>query len=253
MKKEQLEQLLTGDFSALVDVIKKSERVIKLGKKSMTVSDCLNEYDPYLHDVNDPSKRENRKLELDGEEYEDAISGETKISTQYEEQEVNRLQLARQMQIVQSAVLFECGADISLEYNEDDQAKQGLFSLIQKIWKDNKLYFETENIVERRMIETHCAELWYDYHDENYWNGTILEGSKRRPGYLLLCKENGDDIYPVWDQHGDLIGLGRKYETTNPITDIKTNVRSISDIKLFLFQSVKFKFLRFNHCLGLCK
>lgn len=35
-------------------------------------------------------------------------------------------------------------------------------------------------------------------------------------------QENGDDIYPVWDEHGDLIGLGRRYETTDPVTDIKT-------------------------------
>lgn len=222
MKKEQLKELLSGDFGILVDVIKKTEKVIKLGKNTLSVADCMKQYDPFLHDVNDPAVREKRKLELEGEKYVDEVSGEEKSSIQYDEQEVNRLQLARQMQIVEAAVFFECGAEISLEYNEDDEAKKGLFELIQKVWKDNKLYFETEAIVERRMIETHCAELWYDYEDANYWKGTTLEGSTRRPGYLLLCKENGDDIYPVWDEHGDLIGLGRRYETTDPVTDIKT-------------------------------
>src|SRR5690606_30901722 len=222
MKKEQLEKLISSDFSKHVNVIKKTEKVIKLGKNTLSVADCMKQYDPLLHDVNDTNIRANRMLDHEGEKYDDAISGDTKTSTEQSEVEVNRLQLARQMQIVEAAVFFECGAEISLEYNQDNEAKKGLFELIQKVWKDNKLYFETEAIVERRMIETHCAELWYDYEDENYWKGTTLEGSIRRPGYLLLCKENGDDIYPVWDEHGDLIGRGRRYETTDPVTDIKT-------------------------------
>ncbi len=222
MTREQLAQLLTGKYGDLVDVIKKSERIIQLGQKTLTVSDCMKQYDPYLHDVNDPSIRTKRQLELEGEEYEDQITGEIKSTPQYDEQEVNRLQLARQMQIVQSAVFFECGSDITLEYNEDNKQKKDLFELIQKVWRDNKMHFETESIVERRMIETHCAELWYDYEDAEYWKGTILQGSTRRPGYMLLCKENGDDIYPVWDEHDNFAALGRKYETTNPIDQTKT-------------------------------
>lgn len=222
MTKEQLKQLLDGDYKTLYEVVKKGERVIKLGDKVMTIADCMKQYDPFLHDVNDPNIRENRKLELEGEEFEDTVTGEIKTTSEYDEQEVNRLQLARQMQIVQTAVFFECGSEIALDYNVENEAKQALFSLVQKVWKDNKLYFETEYIVERRMIETHCAELWYDYEDESYWNGTILQGSIRKPGYLLLCKENGDDIYPIWDQHGGLAGLGRAYTIINPITEVKT-------------------------------
>src|SRR5690606_10522819 len=157
--------------------------------------------DPFLHDVNDPSIREKRKLEIEGEEYEDAITGETKNSAQYDEVEVNRLQLARQEQIVESAVFFECGSDIVIEYSSEDTNEQEFFELIEKVWQDNKLSFKTEDIVKTRQIETHCAELWYDYDDPNYWSDTVLEGSSRRPGMMLLCKENGDDIFPIWDEH----------------------------------------------------
>ncbi len=223
MTREQLKTLVDGeDFSKIFEVITKSERRIKLGTSVITVDDALRQYDPFLHDVNDPSKRENRRLELEGEEYMDQISGETKRSQEYDEVPVNRLQLARQKQIVQSAIFFECGADITIEFTSDNEAENEFFGLIKKVWDDNKLSFKTEDIVERRMVETHCAELWYDYEDENYWNGTKLEGSTRRPGMMLLCKKNGDDIYPIWDEHDDFIGLGRKYTTTDPVNDIKT-------------------------------
>ncbi|SUJ19185.1 Uncharacterised protein [Sphingobacterium spiritivorum] len=222
MTNEQLQELLSGDFNTLYEVIRKSEKVIKLGAKQMTVLDAMKQYDPYLHDVNDPSIREKRRLEIEGEEYTDQITGETKTSVQYDEVEVNRLQLARQKQIVQSAVFFECGSGITLDFTGETDQENEFFSLIKKVWDDIKLSFKTEDLVERRMIETHCAELWYDYQNDDYWNGTLLEGSTRRPGMMLLCKENGDDIYPVWDEHDDLVAFGRKYESTNPITEIKT-------------------------------
>lgn len=222
MKKEDLDKLLAGDYATVYDVIKKTERVIKLGKETLTILDLLKLYDPYLHDVNDPTKRENRKLEHEGEEYEDAISGTTKTTTQESEVEVNRLQLARQQQIVQAAVFFECGSDITLEFASDNKREVQFFEAIKKVWDDNKLSFKTEDIVERRLIETHCAELWYDYKSPGYWDGTILEGSDRKPGMMLLCKENGDDIYPIWDEYDDLVGFARRYESTNLITDIKS-------------------------------
>ncbi|TDS14713.1 phage portal protein [Sphingobacterium paludis] len=221
MTLEQLQQLLGGEYKALYEVISKGQRIIKLGSKTMTVEQAMRQYDPFLHDVNDPAIRENRKLEFEGEEYDDAISNERRNSSEYEEVEVNRLQLARQQQIVQSAVFFECGSDISIDFNGEEN-EENFFALIQKVWTDNKLSYKTEDIVERRMIETHCAELWYDFIDKDYWKGTPLEGSERRPGMMLLCKENGDDIFPVWDEHDGLIAFGRGYQTVNPITDTKT-------------------------------
>ncbi|QQT43372.1 phage portal protein, SPP1 family [Sphingobacterium multivorum] len=223
MTREQLKTLIDGgDFTKTYDVISKSERRIKLGSSIISVDQALMQYDPFLHDVNDPTKRENRKLELEGEEYTDEITGQIKTSIQYDEVQVNRLQLARQKQIVQSAIFFECGADITIEFTSEVDKENRFFGLVKKVWDDTKMSFKNEDIVERRMVETHCAELWYDYPDENYWKGTILEGSTRRPGMMLLCKENGDDIYPIWDEHDDFIGLGRKYSSIDPVTDIRT-------------------------------
>jgi len=222
MKKEQLKELLSGDFAKVVEVVGKLEKKIKLGSTVLTVADAMKQYDPYAHDVNDPVKRPNRALEFDGETYIDQITNEEKTTKETDEVPVSRLQLARQMQIVQSAVFFECGADIELDFSSEIAAENICFDLIQKVWRDNKLSFKTEDIVERRMIETHCAELWYDFEDAEYWKGTVLEGSTRRPGMILLCKENGDDIFPIWDEHNDFIGLGRKYESIDPVTDTKT-------------------------------
>ncbi|PVH26314.1 phage portal protein [Sphingobacterium corticibacter] len=222
MTTEELKELVDGDYNTLYEVVSKLEKKIKLGTKTISITDAIRQYDPYHHDVNDPSVREKRKLEIEGEEYTDSITQETKSSVQYDEVEVNRLQLARQKQIVQSAVFFECGASITLDFTGKNEKENEFFELIKKVWDDNKLSFKTEDIVERRMIETHCAELWYDYTSEDYWDGTMLEGSTRKPGMLLLCKENGDDIFPVWNEHNEFVGLGRKYERTNIITDLKT-------------------------------
>ncbi|MFD2597343.1 phage portal protein [Sphingobacterium corticis] len=222
MTTEQIKELLDGDYNTLYDVVRKSEKVIKLGTKTISVTDAIRQYDPYHHDVNDPAVREKRKLEIEGEEYTDSITQETKTSVQYDEVEVNRLQLARQKQIVQSAVFFECGSSITLDFTGENEKENEFFELIKKVWDDNKLSFKTEDIVERRMIETHCAELWYDYTNDEYWSETMLNGSTRKPGMMLLCKENGDDIFPVWNEHDELVAFGRRYESTNPITDIKT-------------------------------
>jgi len=208
MTGEQLAELMAGPFAALVEAVSKAEKTIPMGGGTLTPGDCARQYDPFAHGVNDPAIRPDRLLE--GER-----GGE--------ELPVNRLQLARQRQVVRSAVHFECGPDITLAPGGGAAADLELHALTERVWRGEKLHYATEDIVETRMAETVCAELWHDYPSPGHWDGTPLEGATdMRPACVLLCKKNGDDLYPLWDGHGGLLALGRGHATADPLTGERT-------------------------------
>jgi len=205
---DRLSELMDGPFAALAETVSKAAKTVRTGGRALSPADCLRQYDPFAHAVNDPAARPDRLLE--GERGGEVLP-------------VNRLQLARQRQVVRSAVHFECGPDITTAPGGASPADLELCELTERVWRGEKLHYATEDIVETRMAETVCAELWHDYESPGFWDGTPLEGvTDMRPAHVLLCARNGDEIYPIWDGHGGLLALGRGYSAADPLTGERT-------------------------------
>lgn len=171
---------------------------IEKEKEARDIETYLKQLDPTQHDVKDPVKRPDKQKK----------DGNTTTPVP-----VARLPLATQKLIVSRAAAFLCGRPIQLQSNPIDDAQIGFAAVIQKIWDDNKLGFKSMNLAELMMGETECAELWYMQPvTDDYWFETAADGAKFKPRMKILANSYGDELYPVFDQYGDMIAFGRGYK-----------------------------------------
>ena len=108
-----------------------------------------------------------------------------------------------QKKIVNMAVSFLFGDPVKLILGNKEEKYQETFSLIDDIWKKDKLDYLNKKLARRLFIETKVAELWYTIIDNE--NNKYIKVS-------LLCKKNGDDIYIHFNENGDMDAFTRRYK-----------------------------------------
>ena len=104
-----------------------------------------------------------------------------------------------QKKIVSMAVSFLFGEPASISFNEGDEEA---YKLLVDVWKDNKLDYFNRRLARKVFVETKAAELWYV---------TKEEGKDAKIRVMLLSKEMGDDIYPHFNDFGDMDAFTRQY------------------------------------------
>lgn len=214
MTREEINAVGSSDkFKEIKDKMTK-KRVIKVGKTEMTVDEILKQYNPYQHDVNDITKRPDKILSEDGEEIHDAVNNTIRRTVDHAIVKVNRLPIPIQKRIVLIASTFLVGERINIESDAESEIDNKLEQLVRKVWKDNKLDYRSKEVAKLMKSETHCAELWYDYENADYWKGTIISESKKKFGVKVLAESKGDKLYPIFDEYDDLVAFGRGYDVT---------------------------------------
>lgn len=124
-----------------------------------------------------------------------------------------KLVIAYQKKIVKSAVAFLFGDVGKITLNNKEDNLQNAFKLILDVWKNNKLDYFNRKLAKRVFIESHSAELWYITPEKEI-------------KVMLLCEENGDKIYPHFNDLGDMDAFTRSYT----ITDINGKQHKHTDI-----------------------
>jgi len=160
----------------------------------------LKQYNPKEHDVFDKGKRRDKFVKTDNGD-----------DVAY----VNRLPIPLQQIIVNRAATFLTGNPIELEATPENETEQGLFDVFKKVWRDNKLDFESGTIAKVMMAETEAAEVWYVEKLEagnTYWKNTPGQGSQLRLRCKVLSSENSSGLYPVFNIYGDMISFCRSYK-----------------------------------------
>ena len=120
---------------------------------------------------------------------------------------VNKLILKFQKKIVDSSVAFILGVPVHIVMNNTEDKFKEAFVAINDVYAQNKMDYFDKQLARWLFIETKVAELWYAY---------IMPGDPkelRRYRVKLLCKNNGDEINPHYDEFGDMDAFTRKYET----------------------------------------
>lgn len=188
-----IQQKTTDDLISILD----THRVIK------SVEDALNQFDPKQHNVFDKTKRKDKFIK-------------DKDGNVTETVPVSRIPLAIQKKIVLTAVAFIGTPTLTATPGTDQKAKD--FVAIQaKVWFDNKIDYRFRTIAKKTKSEKQAAELWYTVKPEQgYWDGhPIRKDAPYKFRMKVLAKSMGDDLYPVFDEFGDMIAFGRGYETLN--------------------------------------
>lgn len=186
----EVEALLAqGDLSNVLDIMD-AHCIVR------NISEALKQFEPKDHKVHDPSIRRDKMIKDEKGNITDVVK-------------VSRLSLALQKKIVMIGAAF-LGTP-KVESNPVGQVQENLVQVMDGVWELNKLDYKFKSIAEHVMSEKHCAELWYTpIAEPDYWEGYPFQGS-RKFGMKLLAPSLGDELYPVFDDFGDMIAFGRQY------------------------------------------
>ena len=199
------------------EIIKKAidgqDVIGQLQQKSISVppwGELVKEFDPTLHPVMDEGQYpditvyEERKSESEFDEF-----GEPKIikvATGVEK--VSRVTYALQELAVKRTTELCFGIPVKRVYSPANDRQKEIAQYIEKIYQRN--HIDTVNIDRGRKLFASCEviTLWYAVQDENSVYGF---NSKLKLRCATYSPMQGDLLYPLFDEMGDLVALSVKY------------------------------------------
>jgi len=150
-----------------------------------------------------------RDIEIYRKQYEgdhDILQRPVKIigkGTKQRRIEQAKLVIRYQKKIVKLAVAFLFGDPVKLILSNKEDKFQEAFNRIQQIWDRNKLDYFNKKLARRVFVETKAAELWYV---------VVGDDGTKHVKVALLSDEEGDEIYPHFNENGDMDAFVRRYE-----------------------------------------
>lgn len=188
---------------------------IKKQKESKDTTKNLKQYNVSSHDIYDTVKRPNKIIT---------------VNTGQKSQAVARIGVPFQKLIVDRSSSFLVGEKLNLVSNPSNEIEKKMVSMIDTTWYDAKLDYRTRELARLWMSETECAELWYFRDNETIWKTLNLGiGGSKSMRVKVLAKSLGDDLYPYYDEYGDLIAFARLYSIDKTsYTDIYTSEKVIT-------------------------
>lgn len=184
------------------------------------VKELREEWDPDLHDVMNPNIRKKRQVLVKEAEY----GEDDKIikPAVYQEEDVNRVALPIEQDIVNIHTAFTVGKDPLLNYKANNDKEDALYSVIQTVNRDNKIRYQNKKMVRSWFSEQDVVEYWYEKEDGGFWSkiAAKIRGlfGDTRPVNKLRCAIwspfRGDTLYPFYDESGDYVAQSRSYTIT---------------------------------------
>ncbi|MFA5651053.1 MAG: phage portal protein [Proteiniphilum sp.] len=204
------------------------------------VDEFVKQIDPAQHDINDTANRPDKwvKVDIDDAKDEDGNNitvtvgdGEGKRTTMRKEA-VARVAFALQKLIVKRAVAFTFGNPVVLNADiEDGSKEQEVFDAVKKVLFKTKGRTVNRTVAREIFSTTEAAELWYVVDKPNNYGFK----SKKTLRCAILKPSEGNELYPYFDETGDLVAFSRAYETEGE-KKIKTNhFETYTDELIFKF------------------
>lgn len=189
------------EIEALLTDFEKLKSKISAAKGSTDTTKYMKQYNTKDHDVTSTTERPDRLVET-------TVNGVATPSLIKK----TRLVLPMQKNIVNLAAAFLCGNPIKLNCTPADDKQRDLLSVIHTTWLNNKLDYESKTIAKKMMSECEVAEIWYaESVDAAYWDNTPNAGRPFRLRMRIVAKSLNDELYPVFNNMGDMVAFGREY------------------------------------------
>lgn len=116
---------------------------------------------------------------------------------------LNKLVVPHQKKIVRIASVFLVGEPVQYTLTNDESDKyEKAYESITEVFDDNKMAYFDRKLVRTVMSETQAAELWY---------ARKPKGKKKEFKVVMLSYGNGDSLFPLFDEFGDMVAFTRKY------------------------------------------
>lgn len=127
---------------------------------------------------------------------------------------VAKLVTTFQKTITNLAVAFLFGRPVKYVLDSEDDT-QDAFTAMEDLFRQKKMQYIDRKIARRTMIEKRCAEYWYATNDTfdatNPKTPDDPEYIASKVGVMLLSIKTGYEIFPYYDQYGDLVAFTMKY------------------------------------------
>lgn len=214
------ELLKTGDYSAAINELRNG-RLTPLPNSEKYAA----QYDPKLHDINDPRKRPDKLvvIDKDSEEYGEVkninVNAEMTTEQGFRIEPVARIALALQKLIVKRAVAFTFGNPVAYDADPQNDEEKAVLAALKRAFHDVKEKTLNRRVARSLYSTTEVAEYWYpvetDEEHELYCFPT-----KMKFRVALFSPAFGDRLYPYFDDTRDLIAFSREF--TKKTDDLKT-------------------------------
>lgn len=182
---------------------------IKNNKIDVNVIDLKKQYDVQGHSVMDTAVRPDKQIMK-------KRKGENGTIVSYVErvEKVGRIGLALQKLITNRAVSFLFGIEPKIKANAVTDIEKALLNTVKKVANVGKVNSLNRAVARDLFRATEVAEIWYPVESENE---TELYGfkSKIKLKCSLVSPWQGDNLYPLFDDYGDMISFGREYKKIN--------------------------------------
>ena len=126
-----------------------------------------------------------------------------------EKEMVTRITLDFQKLAVKRMTELVCGIPVKRVASPENQTQKDIATIIEKIYKRNRI--DNFNIERFNMLFSGCEvmTLWYAKEEKNNVYGIESPIKLRCKNYSPTL---GDELYPLWDEYGDLVALSVKYK-----------------------------------------
>lgn len=187
--------------------------------------------DPKEHDVMDKTKRKDKDVKVDkttaGVEKISVVEGTEETTTRKEP--VARIALALQKLIVKRHVAFLFGNPVWLNAEAREEQEKTVLQAVKRALSDVKEKSLNRKVARQIFSCTEVAELWYPVMRDN---NTYGFNSKYKLRCAVFSPLFGDNLYPYFDDSGDMIAFSREYVVEGPDKKKATYFETYTD-KLF--------------------
>lgn len=218
-----------SEIFAIENIEERIKELKKRNTEAPNVNKLRAEWDPLLHDVmiDDKEYRPKRKVLVSEKKMVDG----KEVPAKYEYEEVNRIAIPFQQDIVNIHTAFTVGREPELECETNNKDEDVVFKIVRALEKDNKLKHINKKFVRAWLSETEVAEYWYAVEDKGFWKRIEAKAKKadlpyKKNGsvkYKLKCKLFspflGDTLYPLFDELDNMIVFSRAYKRKENGTD----------------------------------
>jgi SPP1 family phage portal protein len=169
--------------------------------------------DPLQHDVFNRIKRPDKKVKLDTEN-DTAIKVITTEDSErgYRLEPVARIAISLQKLIVKRAVAFLFGNPVEMNAEPENDKQKQVLKALKRVLYDVKSKSLNRRVARQVMSCTEVAELWYPVERPNNDYGFQ---SKYKLRVAVFSPLLGDELYPYFDQSGDMVAFSRSFTRTD--------------------------------------
>ncbi len=170
--------------------------------------------DPEKHDVNDRTKRPDKRVavsdseESGGLQVTSDVPRGSKGTTRPEP--VARISLAIQQLIIKRAVSFLFGNDPAYNADTESEQQQAVMRAFGRILRDVKCNSVNRCVARSVFGYKECAELWYPVETEAESNRYGFP-SRFKLRCAVFSPATGDTLYPYFDETGDMVAFSRSF------------------------------------------